>query len=49
MSGVTLLRITSGITWTQPYIYIYIYTHVIFIFIFTLSKLIQYKKTRSLV
>ena len=49
MSGVTLLRITSGIIWTQPYIYIYIYTHVIFIFIFTLSKLIQYKKTRSLV
>ena len=24
MSGVTLLRVTSGVTWTQPYIYIYI-------------------------
>ena len=48
MSGVTLLRITSGIIWTQPYIYIY--THVIFFFFFFApSKLIQYKKTRSLV
>ena len=25
LGGITLLRITSGVTWTQPYIYIYIY------------------------
>ena len=24
LSGVTLLRVTLGVTWTQPYIYIYI-------------------------
>ena len=25
LSGVILLRVTPGVTWTQPYIYIYIY------------------------
>ena len=25
LGGITLLRVTRGITWTQPYIYIYIY------------------------
>ena len=25
LSGVTLFRVTLGVTWTQPYIYIYIY------------------------
>ena len=25
LGGITLLRITPGVTWTQPYIYIYIY------------------------
>ena len=24
LSGVTLLRVTSCVTWTQPYIYIYV-------------------------
>ena len=28
LGGVTLLRITLGITWTQPYIYIYIYIYI---------------------
>ena len=29
MSGVTLLKVTLGVTWTQPiYIYIYIYAKV---------------------
>ena len=25
LDGVILLRVTSGVTWTQPHIYIYIY------------------------
>ena len=25
LGGVTLLRVTLGVTWTQPYIYMYIY------------------------
>ena len=31
LGGVTLLRVTPGVTWIQPiyiYIYIYIYTHI---------------------
>ena len=27
LDGVTLLRVTPDVTWTQPYIYIYIYIH----------------------
>ena len=29
MSGVTLLRVTPGVTWTQPFIYIYIYIYIL--------------------
>ena len=31
LSGVTLFRVTPGVTWTQPYIYIYIYNLGLFI------------------
>ena len=27
LSGVTLLRVTLGVIWTQPYIYTYIYIY----------------------
>ena len=27
LDGVILLRVTSGVTWTQPHIYIYIYIY----------------------
>ena len=27
LGGVTLLRVISGVTWTQPYLYIYIYIY----------------------
>ena len=28
LDGVILLRVTSGVTWTQPHIYIYIYINI---------------------
>ena len=28
LGGVTLFRVTPGVTWTQPYIYIYIYIYI---------------------
>ena len=28
LSSVTLLKVTPGVTWIQPYIYIYIYIYV---------------------
>ena len=28
LGGVTLLRVISGVTWTQPYLYIYIYIYM---------------------
>ena len=31
LGGVTLLRVTPDITWTQPYIYIYIYIYISFV------------------
>ena len=31
LSGVILLRVTPGVTWTQPYIYIYIYNTLNFL------------------
>ena len=28
LDGVTLLRVTLGVTWIEPYIYIYIYIYM---------------------
>ena len=51
MSGVTLLRVKPGVTWTQLYIYIYIYIYctdwvwaLLLLDVWTQAQLAQYNK-----
>ena len=42
LDGVTLLTVTSGVTWTQPYIYIHIHSNFLEnFFFFNLKNLIK--------